>query len=139
MPYASPRVLLQSFSFHIFLSFLFVHFLASLLFFSVLCLSHLLLFPTPLLFLSRRLKGPSAQKRLGLVLPRPGATVWGGGGAGGEGGEESALCLEDGRMVMCLNVGRRGPPIDRIRTRLAVLENYASLSQEVRLESQVTH
>lgn len=134
MPYASPCVLLQSVSFHIFLSFLFVHFLASLLFFSVLCLSHLLLFPTPLLFLSRRLKGPSAQKRLGLVLPGPGATVWGGGGA-----QEERRALSVWRMVMCLNVGRRGPPIDRIRTRLAVLENYASLSQEVRLESQVTH
>lgn len=29
--------------------------------------------------------------------------------------------------------------IDGIRTRLAVLENYGSLSQEGRLESQVTH
>lgn len=64
--------------------------------------------------------------------------VWGEEG-GGSGGEERALCLEDGRMVMCLNVGREGPPIDRLRTRLAVLENYGSLSQEVRLESQVTH
>lgn len=53
--------------------------------------------------------------------------------------EERALCLEDGRMVVCLNVGRGGPPIDGLRTRLAVLENYGSLSQEVRLESQVTH
>lgn len=42
-------------------------------------------------------------------------------------------------MVQCLNVGRGGPPIDRLRTRLAVLENYGALSQEVRLESQVTH
>lgn len=42
-------------------------------------------------------------------------------------------------MVMCLNAGREGPPIDTLRTRLAVLENYGSLSQEVRLESQVTH
>lgn len=57
----------------------------------------------------------------------------------GSGGEERALCLEDGRRVMCLNVGRGGPPIDRLRTRLAVLENYGSLSQEVKLESQVTH
>lgn len=57
----------------------------------------------------------------------------------GTGGEERALCLEDVRMVMCLNVGRGGPPIDRLRTRLAVLEDYGSLSQEVRLESQVTH
>lgn len=55
------------------------------------------------------------------------------------GEEERTLCLEDGRMVMCLNVGRGGPPIDGLRTRLAVLENYGSLSQEVRLESQVTH
>lgn len=58
---------------------------------------------------------------------------------GGTGGEERAFCLEEGRMVQCLNVGRRGPPIDRLRTRLAVLENYGALSQEVRLESQVTH
>lgn len=132
------HVLLQSVPFHIFLSFFVCVRAFSRLspVFSVLCLSHLLLFPTPLLFLSRRLKGPRAQKRLGLVLPRPGATVWGGDATGGE---ERALCLEAGRMVMCLNVGRRGPPIDRIRTRLAVLENYGSLSQEVRLKSQVTH
>lgn len=58
---------------------------------------------------------------------------------GGTGGEERALCLEDGRMALCPHAGRRGPPIDRLRTRLAVLENYGSLSQEVRLESQVTH
>ena len=58
---------------------------------------------------------------------------------GGSGGKRRALCLENGRMVMCLNVGRGGPPIDRLRTRLAVLENYGSLSQEVRLKSQVTH
>lgn len=55
------------------------------------------------------------------------------------GGEERALSLEDGRMGMRLNVGRRGPPIDALRTRLAVLENYGALLQEVRLESQVTH
>lgn len=45
--------------------------------FSVLWSSPLLLFPTPLLFLSRRLKGPSAPKRCGPVFPGAGATVWG--------------------------------------------------------------
>ena len=40
------------------------------------------------------------------------------GEEGGTGGEERALCLEDGRMVLCLKAGRRGPPIDRLRTRL---------------------
>lgn len=40
---------------------------------------------------------------------------------------------------MRLNAGRRGPPIDALRTRLAILENYGALLQEVRLESQVTH
>lgn len=54
-------------------------------------------------------------------------------------GEERALCLEDGRMVTCLHVGRRGPPIDRLRTRLAVLENHGPLTREVRLKSPVTH
>lgn len=41
---------------------------------SALCLSPLSLFPTLLLFLSRRLKGPSAKGRWGLVLPGAGAT-----------------------------------------------------------------
>lgn len=53
--------------------------------------------------------------------------------------KELSLCLKDGRMIRSLNVGKRGPPIDRLRTRLALLESYSALSQEVRLESQVTH
>lgn len=53
--------------------------------------------------------------------------------------KELSLCLEDGRMIRSLNVGKRGPPIDILRTRLALLESYSALSQEVRLESQVMH
>lgn len=53
--------------------------------------------------------------------------------------KELSLCLEDGRLIRSLNVGKRGPPIDILRTRLALLESYSALSQEVRLESQVMH
>lgn len=68
-----------------------------------------------------------------------GLTPGRGHGRGGcSGGEERALCLDDGRRAVCLNVGREGA-IDGIRARLAVLENYGSLSQQGRLESQVTH
>lgn len=35
------------------------------------------------------------------------------------GGKEQTLCLENGKMVRSLNVARGGPPIDRLRTRLA--------------------
>lgn len=45
--------------------------------------------------------------------------------------------LKDGYVGV--NVGRGGPPIDRLRTRLAVLENCGSPSQEVMLKSQVAH
>lgn len=59
--------------------------------FSVLCPSPLPLFPTPLLFLSRRLKGPSAQRRWGPVLPGAGAT-------GGEVAQEERRGLSVWRM-----------------------------------------
>lgn len=69
---------------------------------------------------------------MGTGLSRGARGHWRGGCSGGE---ERALCLEDG--AMCLNVGERraidGPSsIDGIRTRLAALENYGSLSQERR-------
>lgn len=68
------------------------------------------IFPTTLLFLSRRLKGPSSLRRWGLLCAGRGVAT---------GGKEQTLCLENGKMVRSLNVARGGPPIDRLRTRLA--------------------
>lgn len=68
----------------------------------------------------------------------------GGGRRGGGGGGVLAFCLEDfdeGYVSECWERRAIDGPycIDGIRTRLAVLENWASLSQKGKLEGRVTH